>query len=525
MHDIGFFIWKYSHHFVVNATNQAGVLLAKQFSWRYVTYKLTKENGSYVRKVDKAWSAKNESSTQFRFHNNVFNEFRNICIARPEIGAEAFDAVVEEVPFYPLANVNLKFQESWTDKPEQVPPISWGLERIDRGVRTLTYVWQTGFGKSYMSTRCALHAGGRLVMILQPRYHQKWKKDFLKMLQVSEDDILEVSGLGKLADMTNRDWDNNSYPIVVISQDTFMDWLALYKAGDYKSMDALGFGVDPPNLMELLGAGSLLRDEVHECFHRVFIIDMFTHVPVTINVTATLLSDDREVSLMHELLFPTVDRNTQKDIKTYTEVVLARFNLADSYKIRTTERNSSMHSQAAIEKSLLKNRPLLNAYCGFIISLIEEHFISKREPDERCIVFCAFRVFIEHLHKELMKRFPDLKVMRYKSGEGEEAYEKNLLNADISITTKKSAGTAVDIPGLLTVIDAHLQSSSPAVIQALGRLRKLETKTPKYVPLVCTDWRKHTEYAAKLRITLNGRVKKIVTVDYGQVQPNKNHQR
>jgi superfamily II DNA/RNA helicase len=184
-----------------------------------------------------------------------------------------------------------------------------------------------------------------------------------------------------------------------------------------------------------------------------------------------------------------------------------------------------MHSQAAIEKSLLKNRPLLNAYCDFIISLVEEHFISKREPDERCIVFCAFRVFIEHLHKELMKRFPDLKVMRYKSGEGEEAYEKNLLNADISITTKKSAGTAVDIPGLLTVIDAHLQSSSPAVIQALGRLRKLETKTPKYVPLVCTDWRKHTEYAAKLRITLNGRVKKIVTVDYGQVQPNKNHQR
>ena len=87
MHDIGFFIWKYSHHFVVNATNQAGVLLAKQFSWRYVTYKLTKENGSYVRKVDKAWSAKNESSTQFRFHNNVFNEFRNICVARPEIGA------------------------------------------------------------------------------------------------------------------------------------------------------------------------------------------------------------------------------------------------------------------------------------------------------------------------------------------------------------------------------------------------------------------------------------------------------
>ena len=58
MHDIGFFIWKYSHHFVVNATNQAGVLLAKQFSWRYVTYKLTKENGSYVRKVDKAWSAR-----------------------------------------------------------------------------------------------------------------------------------------------------------------------------------------------------------------------------------------------------------------------------------------------------------------------------------------------------------------------------------------------------------------------------------------------------------------------------------
>lgn len=518
MQDIGFTVWKYSHHFVINATSQVGIALAKKFAWRYVTYKVARSGGIYSREIDEVWSAANESKTQFRFHNNVFDDFRTLCTSRPEISTEDFDAVVENVPFYDLANVKLEFQPHWCDKPKQVEPIQWGLNRIDNQQRTITYVWQTGFGKSYVSTRCAIHAGGRLVMILQPRYHSKWKRDFVNMLSIAEDDILEVTGLGKLLDLTNRDWSDGRYPIVIISQDTYMDWLALYKVNDYKSMEHLGYGVDPPNLMELLGAGCLLRDEVHECFHRVFMIDLYNHVPYTINVTATLLSDNRELSTMHELLFPSSERNQQKELEVYTEVVLAKFNLNDGYKIRTTERNSTMHSQAAIEKSLLRNKKILDAYCSFIIELLREHFISNRVDGERAIVFCAFRLFIEHLYKEVCSAFPDLKVRMYKSGEN---YNENLLNADISLTTKKSAGTAVDVPGLLTVIDAHLQSSSPAVIQALGRLRKLENKTPKYVPLVCTDWRKHIEYAAKLRTTLHGRVKKIISVEYGQVQPSR----
>jgi hypothetical protein len=93
----------------------------------------------------------------------------------------------------------------------------------------------------------------------------------------------------------------------------------------------------------------------------------------------------------------------------------------------------------------------------------------------------------------LKQQYPDKDIRRYIQGE---PYE-NIMEADITITTIMSSGTALDIPNLRTVIALINISSSPANIQLLGRLRKLPDRSVKYYYVYCNQIRKQVEYHTK----------------------------
>ena len=508
-------IWKYSHHFVVVVLDQHTKKLPLSFSRRFIKYKLVYENGRYSEIPDLTFAQANESKTQFRFHINVFTDFVNLACQFFTCCTEDIISCTEEIPLYVPQKVNLNFLPHWSDLPKQVEPIQWGLDKIDSGARTLLYLWQMGHGKSYMMSRCAVHSGGRIVFFIQPKYVGKWYVDFNKMFGLSEKEIPYFGGTPRLLDLTKMDWAIEEFPIVMISIETFIGWIKLYKANDYQSLSTYGFEVDPPNLLEHLGASAYIRDEVHEVFHNMFYIDMYAHCPLSINATATLISDIPMVREAQKIMFPKECINEQKELDIYVEVVTAKYHLIHGKNIKTTEPRCRMHSTTAIEKNLMKNKVALKAYISCICRLIKEEHLSRASPGDKCMVYCAYTEFIDVVVKEIKNEFKDMKVVRYVN---KDVYD-HVLESDITITNKHKSGTAIDIPGLLTVIDAHIQKASIAIIQNLGRLRlRKDNKAPRYVRMVCLDWQKQVDYQLYARMLLRDRIKNETVKTLGFVE-------
>jgi len=94
----------------------------------------------------------------------------------------------------------------------------------------------------------------------------------------------------------------------------------------------------------------------------------------------------------------------------------------------------------------------------------------------------------DHLRKD--KDLSNLRIEKYTS---EDEFEV-LLNSHIIVSTLGSAGTAVDIPNLITVINTVLVSSSKTNVQALGRLRKLKDKKVRFIYIYARNHDKHRKY-------------------------------
>ena len=102
----------------------------------------------------------------------------------------------------------------------------------------------------------------------------------------------------------------------------------------------------------------------------------------------------------------------------------------------------------------------------------------------------------EHLVDALREKYPKLVINKYTSGD---PYE-NLLNSDISVSTGGSAGTAVDIPDLMTCLSATAISKSETNLQVAGRLRdnkRWPGRAPIFLYFVCDDIAKHVSYHQK----------------------------
>ena len=118
------------------------------------------------------------------------------------------------------------------------------------------------------------------------------------------------------------------------------------------------------------------------------------------------------------------------------------------------------------------------------------------------------------LTEYMRKKYPRLDVRRY----DEDDEFENLIDADVSVSTMQSSGTAVDIPNLTTVIMTTAMASSQGNIQGFGRLRALKNDNTKtdFLYFVCEDIPKHIEYHEKKRMILRDRVKHYKSVHIGK---------
>ena len=330
--------------------------------------------------------------------------------------------------------------------------------------------------------------GKKLCIFVLGRYTERWWGDIGKWIDA--EDILEIRGSLELEEVLRQ----SDTPFIrnkkmfLMTITTFNDYCTKWEIADKDMRKTM---VPPELVWEALGVGMRITDETHQHFQQNFITDLYTHLPKTVYLSATLNPGDGFIRKMYETMLPVENRTGGGLQKKYTHVYAMFYRFRLPHLIRCNNRKR-MYNHTEFEKWLMRNLKTLENYFAMIDEIIEQRFISVRKAGQKQLIFFATKRMCELYVKRLKKRYPSLDCRRYIS---EDKYE-NLLKADIACSTLGSSGTAVDIPNLLRCLMTVALKSEQANLQALGRLRYLDDQV-EFDYLVCTDIPKHRDYHYK----------------------------
>ena len=348
-----------------------------------------------------------------------------------------------------------------------------------------TYCFLQGFAG--IKERCCL--------ILPAKYIQRWVDDLTgdgQVVNLSEDDLWVVKGAADFGRLIQKAKNGEfKAKMVIFSSTTFQLYLKAFR--DDPATALKEYGCEPIKLMKLLKVGVLGRDEVHELFHFNFLVDLSVNVPKTISLSATVDFDNKMTNKMCAMMFPKSEQINNGVWDKYIKAVGLFWKLDKPKMMRCTLNGAYNHG--AFETSIIKHKPTLERYLDMIQDIVENVY-SRFDPGEKVIVFAYTVQMCTLIAKRLEESYenePTITINRYV---GEDEYG-DLLTGDIIVSTLKSAGTAVDIKNLASVLMTTAIYSTQSNVQALGRLRKLKNKpnfNPEFYYLVCKDIDKHIDY-------------------------------
>lgn len=483
-------IHKSSHHFLVKTQYRQISQLICRFAENYEEWEWKKQKGQRAQRVlVRSFVVSNEIKSSFRFHINCFDEFIKF-LKWNRIDDSLYK--VHEPIIYTPKSIEIEDVCPYNPREEQVPLIKYLA--LPGAIKLLTL--QTGKGKTYCLLQALVEIKQRAIICVPSRYIERWVGDLTgkdKVVSLEESDLLIIAGKTGTADLcrwiAKAKLGELTAKVILLSSNTMQNYLKAFQEDPVEALRM--YGCEPDKLMQLFEVGILGRDEVHEMFHHNFLVDLHINVPKTISLSATIEFDNKMSDKMARLMFPKHMQVNNGEWDKYIEAVGLYYSFVNPKLIKTSYNGMSSYSHGAFEKSIMKNPTLLENYLAMIKELVFDSYQENGEG-EKILVF-AYTVdmctLIANLLEETME---DVIVNRYVS---EDEYEV-LLGGDISVSTLKSAGTAVDIPMLQTVIMTTAIFSTQSNIQALGRLRKPKhTKVaPRFYYLICKDIQKHLDY-------------------------------
>lgn len=442
----------------------------------------------FVREMLRVYASATKDRTEFRFHRNNLEELIG-HLKEWGYREEQMEIVYHDI--YVPKPATFTMDPKFTSRDYQIPIIDY-MSRVneDGSADTKIVTLQTGRGKTFCLLSAVARLGKRVVLVIKGMYVEKWIGDVKEAFGCKPGELMVVRGskdLRAIIDLAQAGELEASF--IIITNKTLYNYLKHYERT--KNKDKL-YGCNPEVLFETLGVGIRAIDEVHQDFHLNFRLDLYTHVPKTISLSATMISDDAFMNRMYETMFPMDIRFKGIAYDKYIAVKALFYRASNIRQIRFMGKRRN-YSHVVFEQSLMKNRKLLQKYLDMIAEIVSVGYISKREPGQKMLVFCATVDMCTLVSKHLQELHSKLDVRRYVS---DDEYE-DLLTADISVSTIKSAGTAVDVPDLRVCLLTDALSSRQANEQTVGRLRRLKRwpdTTPEFLYLVCEDIPQHVRY-------------------------------
>lgn len=486
----------YSHHITVCKYGDRIKLLLLQFCRGLGQYGLKLVGRrKFIRAIVAVYAATTMDRREFRFHITQKEDvLRFLC----SNGVSSEDIDIVEHPLY--EPVEAKFSNITGQPPRdyQIPII--GYLAAPGAIKVLPI--QTGKGK----TRCTLDAlcviQQRAGLVIKGMYVDQWilvlKEDYgLKtkeiMLIRGSEDLKALIAIARAGELEAK--------VVIITSKTLFNYYKAYEASVEGNFE---YDCHPEELWKLLGVGVRIIDEVHQEFHANFRQDLYSHVPKTISLSATLESDDNFVNRMYRVMFPAECRPAALEWDKYTEVLALQYKIMNFNRIRFMGANK-MYSHVKFEQSLLRQKDMLARYLDMIYRITDDQFVKIFEPGQRMLIFCATVEMCSEVRDFLRRKFQDIRIGRYVQEDDYAVLQAN----DIIVTTLKSAGTAIDIDGLRVAFMTDNIDSKQANIQALGRLRRLKKwpdVRPEFVYIYAGNVERHTTYHKRKKDKLRGKV-------------------
>lgn len=506
----------FSHNFEITKLTPRARTAVTHFARRFIEHKQIKKKPSWYgqsnqsSKDDSVYATATDDRSEYRFHVNQLAEFKEHL----KLSDLDFDRDVDFsiVPLYEPRKVELRVQSGWKPDPEYKQPeaieflTNWSIPRKLLGM-------PPGYGKSYSTMQAIANLGVLSVWSVQAKYVEKTRLDLLRTYDMLEEDILIIDKTKDLKTLLFRSFDAlPECKVILISSKLIQIWFSLYKKMG-AGIEVIGYAIAPQYFYQSLGVGVRVIDEAHQEFHFNFLQDLYTHVPMSISLSATMQFDNVTRNRMAQMTYPKADRFEV----AYTPYISAT---AITYEFEKPERikvlgKQGTYSHHVFEESVMKDKKVLGHYLDMINLVVRKELLTDHLEGERMIIYAAGVEFCTVLVDDLKKRHPQLKITRYCGSAGDE-YD-NLLTSDICVSTLGSAGTNVDIPNLKCALLTTAVDSSQSNIQGAGRLRdKLQPgRVPRFVWFSCEQIARHMVYHDKKLELLRTRAKILNQQFYG----------
>ena len=457
-----------------------------------------------VRELDKVFVGGNHNFNEYRFNINFVKDFMWM-LKIYSVNRDNINIVREEIFKTNRLDINLRSEYILRDYQEKA------FTRIVKDDSTPTKLidHQTGKGKGMISisSMCAINKATAILIL--PKYIDKWIEELKEKTDIKDDDILVIRGSKDLILATEMAISGEYVPkVIIFSNRTIYLYIKAYES--LKDMDDFIYPVVPSLLMETFGIGTLLIDEVHQEFFSVYKASLYFNVEHFIGMSATLETDNESVGKFYRALFPVKSKLANIEYDKYIDIHAVQYTIENAKRIRAV--GSMGYTHIGFEQSIMRHSIQLRNYVDMICNYIKVGYLDRRKDGDKIIIFASSIEFCTMLTEYFKTKYDYLSINRYVE---DDPYE-NLQTADMVVTTVLSAGTAVDIKGLITVIQTISMKSKQANLQALGRLRKKEGRDMRFYYFYTKDIEKQYEYH-KSRIELfKSKSKNIFIEEYNK---------
>ena len=469
--------------------------------FRKMTFKRKLEKFFYIE--EHAMPGLTKSKDCLRIPRTLEKELINYIMAKKNIITEDILDIVYKKPIEGIVK-DIEFRKDITLRDYQEEYVN-AISTTDKN--NILVDLYTGYGKTMIAVNAIVRKRKKFCIAILPTYIPKWVDDITSLTNIKKEEILILKGsssIYKLLESNNKDLEK--YKCFILSIPTFHAFVQSYLTGEL----SLYGNYSPDMIFDKMGIEVLLNDEGHQHFHQVVELSLFANVKLMLILTATLITDNRSLNRIYDLVIPEEQRiNNIVKYRPYMHAIGITYNFKNPKVIKY--KTNRGYNQVKLEQSILKRSDITKNYCDMIDSAVVDYYLKKKKKDsEKVLIYAGTIKMCEVIRDYLKDKHKDLKITKYTE---EDPYEA-ILNNQVIISTIQSAGVALDIPDLITVLQTVNINSPAANEQSRGRLRKLKDNDTWFVFFWSLDIPQHKIYTRNRINLFRGKVKELLHKKY-----------
>lgn len=488
----------YSHGFEISSVREVRERsVIHEFCKPLIQYELKKVRGKFVRAPSRVYAFATKDQTKFRFHANQLSEFLDLLARKGFKEKEDYTVKRHEPDVDDFPVVGFKWKSPKLPRENQLPVI----ESVLKPGSTKMVGAEPGFGKTLIALWVGKELGLRSVYMFKGGYVSRWVEAFEEYYELEPGDLCVVRGSAMLINLMEDAINGAVLPkIIVLTNRTMSDYLKDYRETNGRSKT---YPIKPGDLFGMLGIGYVVKDELHQEFHFNYRMDLFTHTLKTLSLSGTLESTDQFMERIYDIGYPVVERIFGGATEPYIAVTALMYDLEHPGRAKYMGPMGYSHNKYENYLMAAGNKKMLQNYLEMFVWVTKVWYDSIMQPGQKMLLFCSSVEMCLLVRDYLRKAYPMYVINKYTE---EDNYEV-LLESDITVSTVLSAGTAVDVPGLLTTYMSIGIDSIKSNKQALGRTRRFaDGAQPNFIYAVCVAIQKQVDYHYNKRGYFQGKV-------------------